>query len=337
MARPRDHRLLLLLAASVAPLLSAPVARAQSPATAIAEQQFQEGKRLFDAGKVHEACEKFRASQDADPGLGTLLHLAQCHEKEGRTATAWAEYVDATAQAQSRGEKDREKYARTHAQALEGQIHRVVIDMRPRPEELEIKLDGVRFPPGSLGAPVPIDAGEHALEARAPKKKGWSNKVTFAANAATDKIDIPALADEARPTPAPVAPVTPPSRAEAPAPSSSGNAGKRWIGAGVGVAGLAMGVVSVLELVSASSHKKDSDAFAAQGDKASSDSAYGDAKTAQTLGFVLAGAGVVAAGVGGYLFATSFGSSAKGRRATLEIVPFATPQRSGGVAAIGTF
>jgi hypothetical protein len=89
-------------------LVAPSIARADATAAAAAEQLFLDGKKLLDAGKTHEACEKFAASQETDPGLGTLLHLASCHEKEGKTASAWAEFNEAQAQAQDHGEKDRE-------------------------------------------------------------------------------------------------------------------------------------------------------------------------------------------------------------------------------------
>src|SRR5215471_19286696 len=79
---------------------------------AIAEALFRHGRELLDAGKVSEACEKFAASQRADPALGTLLNLAACHEREGRTATAWSEFTDAYAQATGAHDK-RASYAQT--------------------------------------------------------------------------------------------------------------------------------------------------------------------------------------------------------------------------------
>src|SRR5687768_6154338 len=79
---------------------------------ATAEALFAEGRRLMSSGDFKTACPKFAASQKLDPGLGTSLNLADCYEKSGKTASAWAEFRDAAAAAHRVGSKDREQVAR---------------------------------------------------------------------------------------------------------------------------------------------------------------------------------------------------------------------------------
>src|SRR4051812_18986266 len=76
-----------------------------------AEALFQDGRRLMGAGQYEAACRKFAASQRLDPGVGTMLNLADCHEQLGLTATAWAEYHDIVAAARAAGSKDRAETA----------------------------------------------------------------------------------------------------------------------------------------------------------------------------------------------------------------------------------
>src|SRR6185369_4715015 len=100
--------------------LTAPAfAEASSSDKAAAEALFDEGRRLAQAGKFAEGCPKLEASQKLDPALGTLLNLADCNEKLGKTASAWAQYREATSLARAAGSAEREKFASDRSKALE--------------------------------------------------------------------------------------------------------------------------------------------------------------------------------------------------------------------------
>ena len=68
-----------------------------------ADALFQEGRRLLDAGDATAACPKFEESQRLDPGLGTLLNLADCYERTSRLALALAPFRRAEGQARRLG------------------------------------------------------------------------------------------------------------------------------------------------------------------------------------------------------------------------------------------
>jgi len=127
---PRDSSALTLLAVVAACAWPAP-ARAEGGNAALAESLFREGKRLSGERKFAEACPKFAESYKLDPGLGTLLNLAICHESEGKPATAWAEFSEASSRAKREGDNDRAQLANEHVRALEPKLAHVSIALAP--------------------------------------------------------------------------------------------------------------------------------------------------------------------------------------------------------------
>jgi hypothetical protein len=224
---------------------------------AAAEALFNQGRELMTKGKYNEACPKFEASQQLDPGLGTMLNLAECYEKTGRTASAWAEYREAIPLARAAGAKARQDLATERARALEERLSTLTIRAMTDDDgsaHLEIRRDGVPVQRAELGAPIPVDPGEHVIEVSAPGKQPWSSKVQVGADAAKVQVDIPKLEPVAGDAPAPVAaPVAQPAPSDtAPppaAPKSSGSAQRTagLISAGVGVVGIGLGTVFGLQ------------------------------------------------------------------------------------------
>ena len=88
-----------------------------------AETLFREAKRLLKDGDVAAACEKFAASLRLEPKVGAELNLADCREKAGQLASAWAMFVRAASEAKRAGnDTKREAEARRRAANLEGQL-----------------------------------------------------------------------------------------------------------------------------------------------------------------------------------------------------------------------
>src|SRR6266851_3314192 len=91
----------------------------------LATELFKEGRALVDQGHVSEGCRKLEESQRLDPGGGTLLNVALCHEKEGRTATAWAEFTEALGIARKDDRPQRIELAQSHIAVLEPTLSRL--------------------------------------------------------------------------------------------------------------------------------------------------------------------------------------------------------------------
>lgn len=192
--RPAPLSLALVAAAAFAAVAPAEAwaQGAESPAAA-AEAQFQEGRKLMEAKRYGEACPKFLASYKLGPAAGTLLNLADCYEKNGQLASAWARFNEAVVVAQRTGRADREKTARERAERLEPRLVRVVVGVPSA--DVQVKLDGSVLDPSAIGAGLPVDPGKHTVEASAPGKKPLSLTIEVGDRQKNVPVDIPPLED----------------------------------------------------------------------------------------------------------------------------------------------
>lgn len=158
---------------------------------AAAESLFQEARKLMDAKRYSEACPKLVASQKIAPAVGTLLNLADCYERAGQLASAWARFHEAIALAQRLGRADREKTAKERADKLEPRLIKLTIVSQEK--DVEVKLDGNVLDAAALGTAVPVDPGKHAIEATAKGKKAFTTTVDVSDRARSPSVEIPAL------------------------------------------------------------------------------------------------------------------------------------------------
>jgi serine/threonine-protein kinase len=240
-------------AALVVGLTLAATARAQAPGAGndkvAAEALFEDGRRLVTAGNYAEACPKFADSQRLDPSPGTLLNLASCYEKSGRSATAWATYKEAASAANAAGRSDYVATAQRHAEALSPKLAHLTMLVPTPVDGLQITRDGVRIDRAEWGLAIPIDAGKHAIEASAPGHKSWSSSVDVAQDGAQASVTVPALEalpaealpPPVQPPPTVTAPVSPPPPSEGDASTGSGQRAAGLILGGAGVVGLGLG------------------------------------------------------------------------------------------------
>jgi hypothetical protein len=256
----RCHRRVggMTAAAIAATVFAGGTALAQTTASSdnvAAEALFEDARTLVAAGKYAEACPKFADSERLGPSASTLLNLANCWEKVGRTATAWATYREAASVANATGRKDYLATALRRADGLAPKLARLTVTVVQSAPGLQIKRDGVVVDPAEWGAGIPVDVGSHSVEATAPGRKAWVVAIQVAQDGAQASVAVPALEElpvEAPPVaPAPV--VAPPATSAASAPpvaeTPGSGRGQRVIGAalaGLGVVGLGVGGVFAL-------------------------------------------------------------------------------------------
>jgi hypothetical protein len=212
---------------------------------------FDDAKRLMAQQRWADACPKLQQSQKLAPAIGTEFNLANCWEHAGHLASAWAAFLDVVDQTHKRGEAQREAAARTRADALAPRLGKLMVQVSARAPGLEVLRDGQPVPPEVWGVGVPVDAGDHQLEARAPGRAPWSSTVrtddgaTATATVPDLPLAAPPVGSDASSGAAPAPPPSPPPPAGEPSSPETANhtaslivLGSAVVLAGVGVAGL---------------------------------------------------------------------------------------------------
>jgi hypothetical protein len=283
-----SKRLLLLLPLALA--LLSPRARAQSSGTNanVAEALFREGVKLFDEGHIREACDKFAESFRLDPANGTLQDLALCHERQGKIASAWAEYTQLIGRATQSKQPARVELAKNRAAELEPRVPRVRLVFGEDANVERVAIDGEAIGRAAWSTALPIDPGDHVLTFAAPRFVDASRTVTVAQEGATIDVDVPRLA-----------PASPEPSA---APSNPSRRTVAWILGGAGVVAIGVGGFFGLRAIA---NKNDGDAHCAgRFCDATGMSLQDDAHTAATISTIAFGAGALALGGAAFLFLT---------------------------------
>jgi hypothetical protein len=199
-------RVRIAISAIALGLLTVKGAFAQSQAeSSLAEALYRQGRQLMAEGKVAEACPKFAESHRLDPATGTLLNLATCHEGERKWASAWLEYSEALTLARHDHRDDRVRFAQARLAELEPKLSfiRVVLSPGAVGPEIETELDGTAVRGPARNVPLPVDPGEHVVEARARGRKAWSERVSIDRDSVNVTVTVPPLESENAAIPAP--------------------------------------------------------------------------------------------------------------------------------------
>jgi hypothetical protein len=297
-SRLRAASLLVLAVALVAP----PASAASPAEAALAQRFFDEARALFGVGNFHEACPKFAASQKLDPREGTLMNLAICHDKEGKTASAWTEFNDARTQARAAGHTDIEKFASEHVARLTPTLSylRIAVSREARAPGLTIKLDDLGIDEVAWDTDVPIDPGPHTVQASAPQRLPWETQENVGAAGDRKTIAVPVLrvAEVAVVAPVPV------SQDRGPPPEVHSNARRTagFVIGGVGIASIVAGSVFGVEAIS---ERHQVNACTGTGCGAAAQAINDDGVRDAWVSDVTFGVGIVGLAIGTYMVLTA--------------------------------
>jgi hypothetical protein len=182
--------------------------------------------------------------------------VALCHEGLGKVASAWSEFLEVESLSRRDGRNDRADVAKQHAEALKPRLSYLTLTVSDaaRAQGLEIKRGGGVVGVGALGVAVPIDPGEHVIEATGSGLEPWSTTVTISGDAQREAVEVPAL----QPLPEKETDTTP---VEALPESDSGLTSLQvggLITGGAGVVALGIGGVFGLRAISKNGESEDS-------------------------------------------------------------------------------
>jgi len=190
---------LLVAPALSVSLIAHPAAAQDKKELSRARAQFQRAIELEQAGNYSTALEQFRDVGQVRMTPQVRFHIASCEEKLGRLVTALGGYQLAFADADSVGE-DFKAEVNAAVSRLQASIPKLVIQRGAGAEAAEIQLDGVALGASSVGVPVPLDPGPHAISAKAPGALPFNQTVTILENEQkTVDVTLAPEPQEARP------------------------------------------------------------------------------------------------------------------------------------------
>lgn len=181
---------------------------AQTPARSEAARMFDEARAAMKASDLGRACPLLERSFTLEPALGTLLNLATCFEQQGKLASAWVRFNEATSWAQRTHESKREAFATERSTAIKPRVAWLSLTSTSL---AQVKVDTVQLTV-SPGVPVavPLDVGLHLVTREQAGFTPWTTQVQIEREGATSTVELPELAPIDLPAPPPMVEVVPP-------------------------------------------------------------------------------------------------------------------------------
>jgi hypothetical protein len=177
-----------------------------------AKKLFEEGRALMQkAGALDRACDTLGKSYELHKRGDTLLNLAECHRRQGKTATAWREFDEAIRYAKEVEFQEAIEAAEKLRDELAKNLSGLMVEVPkepPPPEGLAILLDGKPLPSEQWSQPLFVDPGLHTVSAKAEGHQPFDGSIDVKASGdravitvKLEKIPPPPKADPPKPPP----------------------------------------------------------------------------------------------------------------------------------------
>lgn len=140
-----------------------------------------------------EACPLLAQVYTVDKRPESLVRLADCYEKAGKLASAYAAYALLVSLPDSPATDALRAKARARYAELGPRRSTVTVRLAPELRSaagLRVRIDGRELPPETWDAPHPHDAGRVSVTAEVPGKKPFSSSVDLASEGASVVVDV---------------------------------------------------------------------------------------------------------------------------------------------------
>jgi hypothetical protein len=311
-----------LLAVAVSWTLPVQAQPVDDASRSAARQVGEEGLAAYDQGQYVEALAKLGQAYAVvkAPALG--LWTARTMVKLGRLVEASERYLEVTRLPTQGGDAEVQDKAKQEAERERGELLPRIPKLRlriqgTRGEPVEVQVDGLPVPAALLGAERPVNPGKHRVTGKMGSRE-VSQEVTVAERESKE-VEIRFDAASAAPVTAGSTPVAAPPSAPMAAQPSAPRASPRadqgaeggslqrtagWISLGVGGAGLVVGSITGVLLLSKKSSLLDGDCVDTACGPTERDrvDSYNSLRPVSTVSFVV---GFLGAGVGAALLLTA--------------------------------
>ena len=290
-----------------------------------AEELFERGRDLMQsATTLDEACRTLEESLKQMDRGDTVLNLAECHRRQGKTATAWAGFDRALSYGSKVGFPAAVEAATQLRNGLATRLSRLTVTI-PAPTaalaDLTVEVGGNPWPRERWNTASVIDPGPVQITANAKGYKPFEVGVEIGADKDAKTVIVVLEVEPPPPLPRPPPPPAPIARPARPL--------WPWL---VGGAGMALGAAAIgAEIVAVRAHDKlDRECGGSTRQSCPRGHDFGPARTRELLGFGLfvglGTTGVLALGAAGVGFGLS--SPAQTRGPSLVFSPTTIAVRS---------
>lgn len=246
----RRGRLRLALTAACGLALISAAGDARADDQQKAEELFERGRKLMQgATTLDEACRTLEESLKHMDRGDTVLNLAECHRRQGKTATAWAEFDRALSHGSKVGFTEAIQAATQLRNTLATKLSRLTVTIPSSTAalaDLTVEVGGNPWPRERWNTAFVIDPGPVQIRAKARGYKPFEVGVEIGAEKDAKTVVVVL---EVEPPPPPPPPPLPPAPIAKPARPLW-----PWI---VGGAGVALGAAAIsAEIVAVGAHNE---------------------------------------------------------------------------------